>query len=493
MEKQLKIVFVSAEVDPFSKRGGLADVARSLPRALEKLGHQVIIVTPLYGTIDKEKFRLKLLAKDVPVEIDETTTLKADFWRGKLRDLAVYFVDNKNLFSKVKHIYGAKNSGARFIFFNLATLKLLEHLQFSPDIIQCNDWHTGLIPYFLKKNKFNHSLFKNTATVYTIHNLSFQSGINWWRIPFREKDNGRKELPLFNQSKKLEYINFAKRAILYSTVVNTVSEQYANEILTREFGQDLHRILKNKKKKKRLFGIINGIDYQDYNPETDPGLKANYSIKTLDKKVKNKIYLQRKFQLPQNPEIPLLGIVSRITEQKGFDILADIIDSLLRLDFQLVVWGSGEKRYEKFFRKIQKENPKKIAASLELDTKHATRVYAGSDIFLMPSRFEPCGLGQLISLRYGSIPVVHAVGGLVDTITDFNPRTGKGNGFVFRRFNSQDFLAAIVRALETYKHKEIWTKLVKRGMKLSFTWEVPARKYVTLFKRAVRLKKESNN
>jgi len=489
MAKPLKIVVVSSEVDPFSKTGGLADVARSLPKALKRLGHKIIVITPLYGIIDKKKYHLKQIFKDIEIEIDSQITLKASYWQGQLMNkLPIYFIDNGEYFSQKSYIYGSQEENARFLFFDLAVIKLIELLNFMPDVIHCHDWHTGLIPYFIKKRLSQNPIFKKVTSVFTIHNLSFQMGNSWWEIPQEKKDDGHSDLPLFG-SKELKFINFARRGILYSDLVNTVSETYAEEILKVELGQGLNRILRAKNKKGRFFGIVNGIDQADYNPATDPGLAANYTQKTLSKMIENKIFLQKKFNLPQNSDIPILGMVTRITEQKGFDLLIKIIDTLLRLNLQLVLVGGGNKHYEKFFRKLSKKNPKKVAAHLEFEAKYATQIYAGSDMFLMPSRFEPCGLGQLISLRYGSVPIVRATGGLLDTITDFNPKTGKGNGFVFKTYHPQDFLVAIVRALETYKYKNVWQKLIKNGMEQSFSWEIPAKKYISLFRKAIRINK----
>ena len=485
MQQFLNIVSVSSEVDPFSKSGGLADVARALPKALKRLGHNVIVITPLHGTALHKDFKLKKIKQDVPVEIDSSATVKAEFWEGTLpAGVPVYFINHSRFFSSHKKIYGSKTENLRFYFFDLAVFELLQYLSFKPDIIQCHEWHTGLVPYLLKTRFSDHPLFKEAATVFTIHNLAFQMGKNWWEVPLKQKDDGYSKLPLFKEKSKIENINLAKRGIIHADIINTVSEQYSEEIMTKKFGQALDRILQNRA--DRLFGIINGIDYRDYNPASDPGLYKNYDFNSLHLKTKNKLFLQRMFNLPENPKVPLIAMVSRITEQKGFDLVMDIIDPLLRLDLQIVVMGGGDKKYESFFRKYIKKNPKKIAAHLKFDILHATKVYAGSDMFLMPSRFEPCGLGQMISLRYGSIPIVRATGGLVDTITDYNARTKKGNGFTFKTYDSRDLLVAITRAIENHKHREEWIELMKKGMQLSFSWKIPAKKYVLLFRKAIK-------
>ncbi|MFA6272504.1 MAG: glycogen/starch synthase [Patescibacteria group bacterium] len=487
MKHSLKIVSVSSEVDPFSKTGGLADVARSLPKALRKLNHDVIIVTPLHGVIQDKKFKLELLQKDVPVYIDKSTTIKADFWKSSLSTgVPVYFIDHPRFFSSHKKVYGSKTENLRFYFFNVAVFELLKFLNFRPDVIQAHEWHTGLIPFLLRTRFADDPLFKQTGSLFTIHNLAFQMGKNWWELKPREKDDGNTKLPLFKEKGAIENINYAKRGIVNADIINTVSEQYAQEIMTKKYGQALHRILLNRK--ENLFGIVNGIDYNDFNPATDPGLYKNYDFNSLHLKTKNKLHLQKMFQLPEDPKIPLIGVVSRITEQKGFDLIFDIMDPLMRQDVQVVILGGGEKKYESFFKKLIRKYPKKVAAHLQFNSQHATKVYAGSDMFLMPSRFEPCGLGQMISLRYGSIPIVRATGGLADTITNYNPRTQKGNGFTFKTYDSRDLLVAITRAIENHKHREEWIELIKKSMQLSFSWKIPAKKYELLYKKAIKNK-----
>jgi len=481
--KKLTIVSISAEVAPFSKAGGLGDVARSLPKALKRKGHRVIVISPLHGVVDTKRFELKKIGNNIPIDVDETATLHFDYWRGFLmHGLPVYFIDRPEFFSNLKTIYGARNPNERFFFFDLAALRLIEELGIAPDIIHCHDWHTGLIPHFARKRLKRSPVFQKTGIVYTIHNLAFQMGGG--KGISRKEDDGMRRLPRFNDKRGVEQINFAKRGIVNADVINAVSEQYAQEIMTPKFGEDLYRILRNRK--SRLFGIVNGIDYNDFNPKKDPEIQEHYDYRTLEKKQANKKYLQKIFKLPQRDDVPVLGMVTRITEQKGFDLLIKIADTLLEQDVQLVIAGSGDKRYEGFFRKLEKQYPQKVGAHLEFDTKKAVEIYAGSDIFLMPSRFEPCGLGQLISLRYGSVPIVHAVGGLVDTVTDYNPKTKQGNGFVFKKYGEQEFLIAIVRAIETYRHNDAWRRLIKRGMQQSHSWEIPAKKYLTLYRKAMR-------
>lgn len=483
--RKFKIATFSAEVDPFAKAGGQADVARSLPKALKRLGHEVIVVMPLHGVVDIEKYQLKKIAEDISIQVDDNTVRKVNYWAGEMMPgLPVYFVDHHHYFGSRREIYGSKMENKRFLFFSLAALKLLQLIEFQPHVIHCHEWHTGLVPYFLKKRFVDNEFYQNISTLFTIHNLTFQMGRNWWDIPADRKDFGHSPLPDFSDTEAIESINFAKRGILYADIVNTVSEQYAQEILTKEFGQDLHKILEQRK--NEFFGIVNGIDYFDYNPATDPGLYRNYDYNSIQRKEKNKRHLQRLAGLPETNDLPVLAMAGRITEQKGYDLLMDVVEPLMRLDLQLVLMGSGDKKYESFIHKMSKKYPKKFGSHLPFNTQQVTQVYAGSDMFLMPSRFEPCGLGQLISLRYGSVPIVHAVGGLADTIFDYDPRTQSGNGFVFDRYDSRDFLVAITRALVNYKYPEYWQRLVMHGMQQSYSWEIPAQKYVALYRLAWR-------
>ncbi len=490
--KNLKIVSIASEVDPFAKSGGLADVARSLPKSLYRLGHEVIIITPLYGKVmDKDKFHLEQIYQDVNLHIDSNNTVKVSYYRGELLPgLKVYFVGNDKYFSRRKDLYGSTHENARFYLFSVAALKLISLLKFKADIIHCHDWHTGLIPY-LKKTRFKASkTLAQAATVFTIHNLTYQLGSNWWEVPVKNRDQGKKALPEFSDP-ALEYINFAKRGILSADIINTVSETYAQEILRKHFGQDLHRILLNRQHK--LFGVVNGIDYNEYNPKTDKGLHKNYTPETLAKKKNNKRYLQEHYQLPVKDNFPLIGLTSRIVEQKGFDLILEVLPTILLRDVQLIIMGDGDKEYLKKLNKLKKKFPEKLQI-VPFDSEMETSIYAGADMFLLPSRFEPCGINQLIGLRYGCVPIVRSTGGLGDTVDNFSPdEKPQGNGFTFKNYSNKELLVAITRALETYKYKEVWQDLVKRGMQASFSWELPAQRYLQLYKKAKKFKDEENN
>ena len=492
--KPLKIVSISSELDPFSKTGGLADVSRSLPKSLYRLGHEVIAITPLYGKmVDRTKHKLEKIYSDVKLQIDKENTVKVSYYRGELMPgLPVYFMRCDKYFGRKKWPYGSSREGSRFYLFDIAALKLISLLKFKADIIHCHDWHTGLIPY-LKKKRFQHSkTLASAATVFTIHNLTFQAGMNWWEIPVKNRDKGKGTLPLF-KDKKTNYINFSKRGILYADILNTVSETYADEIIKKNFGQDLHRILVNRKHK--LFGVVNGIDYNDYNPKTDQGLKKRYSVETIHRKIVNKRHLQKMFKLPVNDRIPVIGFTSRIAEQKGFDLLLDILPTVLLRDVQIVIMGDGDKTFIDRINKMKKQFPSKISQMpFYVNRKWESSVYAGGDLLLLPSRFEPCGTTQMIAFRYGCVPIVRSTGGLSDTVVNFDPADDQmkdGSGFTFKNYKSAELLVAITRALETYKYKDTWKDLMRRGMKASFSWDLPAQKYVELYKKAKKFKNGS--
>ncbi|MCD4694282.1 glycogen synthase [bacterium] len=494
MSKKLKIVSISSELFPFSKSGGLGDVARSLPRALNRLNNQVICITPLYGkVIDKEKHNLKLIYSDVELRINSKDRIRVNYWKGYLmRDLPVYFIENKKYFSKRRALYGSSHENARFMIFDVAALKLISLLKFEANIIHCHDWQTGLIPFYLKTGFRYSKTLKKAKTIFTIHNLVFQFGKNWWEVSPEKKDYGRKRLPHLDNP-GIEYINFAKRAILSADIISTVSERYREEVMTKKFGQDLHRVLRNRE--DRLFGIVNGIDYKAFNPMNDPGLFKNYNYQKIHRKKLNKEYLQKKLGFPVDMDIPIICATSRVAYQKGFELISNILDQLARLDLQIIIMGDGDKGYIKELRKYQRKFPNNIIwLPFSKNQKIETLVYAGSDFFLLPSHHEPCGINQLIAMRYGCIPIVRKVGGLNDTVENFDPTYSlkKGTGFTFVRFNEFSLYASIIRALETFKYKNVFRSLKVRAMQESNSWDIPAKKYVKLYKIAMKINGKKN-
>ena len=484
--KPLKIVHISSEISPYSKSGGLADVTRSLPRALRRLGHQVIAITPYYGFIKKKAWPLKSLSFQLILEF-AGQKYRFGFKKTVCPDnYPVFFVCQRKLFGSRQKggsgMYDYPDNGLRFLLFDLAAIELIKTLKFSPQIIHCHDWHAGLIPGYLKMKYNKDEKMKNIATIFTIHNLLFQGPEDWWKIPLEQRDNG-KGLPVEDLN-KLKFLNFTKRAIFHADVINTVSLRHAQEIMTQEFGCQLDSYL--RRRKKDVYGIVNGVDYAIFNPKFDSDIYVNYDADLLEKKVENKLILQEKYKLDINAHIPLIGLANRLTEQKGFELIINLLDYLLKLDLQIAVVGSGGGIYSDILRMKRRKNTKKLLFVSPFREDVARKIYAASDIYLMPSRFEPCGISQLISLRYGSIPIVHAVGGLLDTISDYNPKTGRGNGFVFTSYETKDLLFALARALENYKRRAAWQILTHRAMKESYSWVIPAKKYVALYRKAIR-------
>jgi starch synthase len=492
MAKELTIVHIASECSPFAKIGGLGDVVSALPKALSGLGHNVSVIMPFYGCIKKQDLILRDVLKT------EVELLGKKYYAG-LKKLetdtgtSVFFVDNEQMFGKRNDVYGYEDDGLRFLFFNLAGLTLLDMMlgqhispfdQGKADIIHCHDWHAGLIPQLLHCNGRFENL-KDAATAFTIHNLAFQGSGNWGEISPKKYDLGKGDPTAKEINPK--YLNFTRRAILHTDVINTVSERYAVEILTPKFGHGLDKLLKARK--DRVFGIINGVDYEVFNPQFDRYIYEKFDADTIEKKLDNKLKLQAEIGLETDKTIPLIGMVNRLTEQKGFELMMQIMPNLLRLPLQLVVVGSGDRGYLKFFRALARKYPDKISVCSPFTEEMAAKVYAASDMYLMPSRFEPCGISQLISLRYGSVPIVHETGGLHDTITDFDSRSGTGNGFTFSSYTREDFLIAVVRALENYHYKDAWRALASAGMKESFSWDLPAQKYLQLYQLAIKKKK----
>lgn len=474
----LNIATIASEVAPFSKSGGLGDVTRSLPKALGALGHNVITITPFYLETSRQSF---------PRQEIGTATIKVQKKNYRVRfllahinaQMPIIFIHCEELFFRHR-MYTFPDDNLRFYVFTLAAFEAMRQIKFAPDILHCHDWQTGLVPNMLVKKFAKENLFKKTSTLFTIHNLLFQMQGDWWAVPPSKHDRG-KDLPP-TTAEKLKYVNFTRRGIMFADVINTVSERYAQEILTPEFGQGQEHKLQQRK--DDVYGIINGIDYTVYNPVYDEHIWYKYDWNALDKKRKNKHKLQKMLKLEPNTDIPLLGVVHRLTEQKGFHLIQELLPVLMKQQLQIAIVGSGDKTMLREFKQWAKKYPRRLAIISPFTEEVGSLVYAGSDIFLMPSRYEPCGISQLISLRYGSIPIVHETGGLSDTITNYNPKTGRGNGFVFSTYQPENFLVAIVRALETYKYPRIWEHLTWQAMRTSFSWELPAKKYTQLYRLA---------
>ena len=475
----LKILLVAAEVAPFAKVGGLADVAGALPKALKAMGHDVRVVMPRYGSIDVEKHGLRRIVTNLGVPLAHQP-VNADVLEGRIAgEVPVYFIDNQQFFGR-EGMYGFWDDDARFIYFSRAALEMLRPLDFRPDVIHVNDWHTAVIPNMLVRRYADNPFYADIATVLTIHNLAFQGVFGYGALNLADLEQWgliRPGMPGLD-----DIVNLLGRGLYFADVVNTVSNRYAEEILTPEYGEKMDPLLRVFKNKLR--GIINGIDYDVFNPSTDPSIVAHYDIGSIEKKVENKLALQKELGLPQDPAIPVIGLISRLYDQKGLDLIANIMWGLMRLNLQLVVLGAGDARYEELFRANARDNPQKVSATIGFKPVLAQHIYAGTDMFLMPSRFEPCGLGQLISLRYGTIPIVRATGGLADTIDDWDPVKQTGNGFVFTAYDHWDLFVQLVRALETFRQPSLWRRLQANAMSTDVSWANSAEKYVGLYRTA---------
>lgn len=470
----MKVLFTVSECVPFIKSGGLADVAGSLPKELRRLGTDVRVIMPKYGSISEEfKQEMKRVA-EFTVQVG---------WRNQYcgieelsyNGITFYFVDNEQYFNR-DHLYGYFDDGERFAFFNHAVLQGLAQIQFYPDVIHCHDWHTGMIPFLLKKKYQMIKEYAEIKSVFTIHNLQFQG------IMPKEALNDLLNLDdrYFNME-ELEFygnINFMKGALVAADKITTVSPTYLKEIQTDYFGEKLNGVL--VKRNKDLSGILNGIDEDIYNPEMDLNLARNYSTTTLFDKEENKRSIQQKFGLPQS-DVPLIAMITRLTKQKGLELVQAVFHEILSENIQMIVLGTGDPEFEQFFREMEGMYGEKFKAYIGFNEELAHQLYAGADLFLMPSKFEPCGLGQLIALKYGTVPIVRETGGLNDTVQPYNEFSGEGNGFSFTKFNAHDMLYTIRRAIYFYQDQEIWDQLLTSAMEMKYSWAQSAFKYNQLY------------
>lgn len=471
----MNILFAASECTPFAKTGGLADVVGSLPAEIKKSGIDVRVIMPLYSQINDEfKSKMKYIT-NFNVQVgwrNQYCGIKTLEYKG----ITFYFIDNEYYFKRDR-IYGYYDDGESFAYFSRAVIESIRHIPFKPDIIHCNDWQTGLIPLFLKEQYRNIEFYKDIKTVYTIHNLKYQGVFS---------DEVLSELLNLDRSymspEKIEFyggVSYMKAGLIYADIITTVSNTYANEIQYPFYGEKLEGVL--NRRRNDLYGIVNGIDYEEYNPETDKMIFENYTASS-GKSIKNKEGLQKLFGLP-NRNIPIISMVSRLVVDKGFDLVERVFNDIIGMDVQFIILGTGSKKYEDFFKYEKSIHPDKVSANIEFNNELAHKIYAGSDIFLMPSIFEPCGLSQIIALRYGTVPVVRETGGLKDTIEPYNKYTGCGNGFSFANINAHDMLYTIQRAVKLYYDKEKWSNIVKSAMNSKYDWKNSAEKYIILYKK----------
>jgi len=476
----MKILFVASEVTPFAKTGGLADVAGSLPVAMMRLGHEVRIVMPFYRSVEITGSGIRRGRKSVEIPLNGVEK-KGVLRTGELEGVPVYFVENREYFSR-ESLYGTGtaeyvDNPQRFAFLCRATLELIKRLDFRPDIIHCHDWQTALIPVLLRQELKADLFYRKTATVYTIHNLAYQGLFS--HASLAQMGLGGS----YFATDQLEYygkVNLMKGGILNADLITTVSPTYCREIQTPDQGCGLDGVLRQRS--RDLHGVLNGIDTVRWNPETDRNLSRTYSATAPAGKKANKRELRKELGLEPG-DAPLLGMVSRVTSQKGFDLLTELLPRFESAGLDLVVLGSGDETYLRALTAAGERGGRIKVCTGSFNDPLAHRIYAGSDIFLMPSRYEPCGISQLIALRYGTAPVVRKTGGLADTVTDAAKRGG--TGFVFEEYTATAFWEAIQRALALYGLPEQWKKLVRRGMLTDVSWDTSARQYEELYRTAL--------
>lgn len=459
----MNLVFCASEVFPFAKTGGLADVTGALPLALEKLGEEVAIVMPFYQCVQEGKFDFRRTEQGVNYVVI-----------GK--NIKVYFVANDAYFKR-NWLYGTAHGDFgdnldRFAYFCQKALEIIKETGLSPDIIHCHDWQTGLIPAYLKTKLATDRFYKHTKSLITIHNLGYQGLFEkgqFWMTGLEAKYFNQEEFEFYDR------INLLKGGIAFSDIINTVSPTYSRQIQSKELGFGLEGVL--RKRQQDVYGILNGLDYSIWDPAKDNLIAARYSLDRLIGKPEDKKDLQKTCKLPVNENIPILGVVSRLAEQKGIDLLTASLGRICKKNLQLVILGTGDLKYHKLLQQLAAKFHKNFALLLKFDEALAHKIYAGSDIFLMPSQYEPCGLGQLISLKYGSLPLVFKTGGLADTVNN-------SNGFVFEKYSSQAFLETIGQALKLFAQPDKWRGLQKNAMLADFSWETSAKGYIHLYEKA---------
>jgi starch synthase len=479
----MKVLFLSPEAVPFAKTGGLADVAGSLPVALKRLGVEVHLVLPFYRVVREGNFEYRLLLKDLKVPLGNAE-LAARVWGSSTEEEApLYLIEREDMYDR-PNIYGNSlgdyyDNLERFTYFAYGALRIAEELDFKPHVIHCHDWQTGLIPALLRGPFRSSSWFSDTSTVFTIHNVGYPGLFPADRLPV----TGLPPADFFHPE-GLEYygkISLLKAGIVYANVVTTVSEKYAQEIQTREYGMGMEGILKHRQ--AFLHGILNGVDYRLWDPARDSHLTAKYSPQKMSGKQQCKKALIQEMALDTAlMKKPLLGMVSRLDAQKGLDLLVKILDDILALDVGLVVLGSGDERIQGAIQEAAQRRPGRIGLTIGFDEPLAHRIMAGVDIFLIPSRYEPCGLTQMYALKYGTVPIARATGGLDDTIVPFDPKTGGGNGFKFSAYEPNAFLEAIRKAVDLFQDPKAWQSLIANGMKEDFSWDRSARRYMELYR-----------
>lgn len=469
---KLKVLFAAPECYPFAKSGGLGDVVGALPKAFPKDEVDIRVILPKYACIP-EKYSKEFKLLDIFYVTIGRTDQYVGIQKYRMDGVTYYFLDNEYYFKRPE-LYGYYDDGERFIYFCRAVLEAIPYIDFYPDILHCHDWQTALIPYLLKEQYQWHYL--NTRSIFTIHNMKYQGLYGF--------DDLQHLLNFDYFPAAMEYykkINLMKGALYTSDLVTTVSPSYAEEIKDPFYGEGLDGVIRDIADKE--VGILNGIDEKEYNPQTDPAIYVNYT-RSLKKKTENKLALQEELDLPVTANKPMVAMITRLVEQKGLDLVAAVIHEILQMDIQLVILGTGDPAYENLLREVAYTYPDKMRTIIDFNEGLSRKIYAGSDLFLMPSKFEPCGLSQMIAMRYGSIPVVRQTGGLKDTVQYFNGDTGEGNGYGFATYNAHDMLYTLQAAVGLYyDYPELWKTLVNNAAKTNFDWSQSAQTYLYYYKK----------
>ncbi|MEN8192842.1 MAG: glycogen synthase GlgA [Bacteroidota bacterium] len=483
----MNIAFIASEVVPFAKTGGLADVAGALPKEIKELGHDIKVFMPKYYSVDEKKYNLEYLSwiGSIPLRVSGRT-LEVHFHKGYLPNsrVEIYFIDYPRYFHRHTLYTNDIDEDERFILFSKAVIELIQRLKWKPEIVHLNDWQSALVPLLLKDNYSWDKMFNKTATVFTIHNIGYQGNFPKETLFKAEIDPVH-----FKSPGKVEHggrLNFMKAGISFADVINTVSETYAKELLLPEYSFGMDGVLNYRS--EDFHGIVNGVDYNIWNPKSDKHIPFNYTLDDLTGKAENKKALLKQFGLHFDENIPTIGVVSRLATQKGFDIILNSMEYLMDLDLQLVLLGSGEPEYESSFSALANTYSHKFGISIGYNNDLSHLIEAGSDMFLMPSHYEPCGLNQIYSLKYGTVPIVRKTGGLADTVFDWDERSAKGyddgNGYSFIDANGYALTNAIERAIRDFQNKPVWKKILANGMNKDFSWKKSAEKYLDLYKEA---------
>lgn len=489
--EQYKTLYLASEVAPFAKAGGLADVTGALPKALKGLNQEIRLMIPKYKFINERKYVLRevIRLREIPVTLNGKTKI-ANVKSAFLPDskVQIYFIEIEDLFSR-PGIYNDpktnkpyEDNAERFAYFSKAAMETLKILSWIPDIIHCNEWQTAFVPVYLKTIYLNDEFFKGVKSVYTIHNLTVQGAFDIKVAKEIDFDESQvKEGGMFFKDGKL---NLTKGAIYFSDIITTVSENYANEIMTNsEVGYGFQDILDEKGDK--FEGILNGVDYSVWSPDTDKLIPAKYTSEDFDGKLENKKTLLSRLGMEFDDKVPLLSMVSNINEQKGFDLILEALDNLLKLNIQICIHGDGDRSIVEKLFEYNKKYPQKFSMNVTSDDKMVHLIEAGSDMFLMPSKYEPCGLHQIYSLKYGTIPIVSAIGGLFDTVDELDTETGDGTGFILEDLSAKKIVDGVKKAISYYKKREEWIELQKKVMSEDFSWEISAKRYVDVYHRAL--------